>query len=399
MSDVVRCGVLRDAPTRRRARRRVRHDGIPLPCHTPTATACGHRLPPSRLDGKGPVPLRDTLTRFPAALSPAKTDRERLLSSWPTSSRAAPYCGGLSGRASRGKDAMIGRTISHYEIQEKLGEGGMGVVYKARDLRLDRLRRPQVPPAEVMNDPVRRRRFIQEARAVSALNHPNIVTIHEVDELDGHFLAIELLEGARPSRRLGRQPLPCGAVAISASRLPRAGRRAPASCTATSSRRTSSSPSAARRRCWTSGWPSESLPRAPADRRRRARRRSGLTTRARRSARSPTCRRSRRAASDSTRGPTSSRSARCCTRWRPGTQPFGGSTAALVFDRVLNRQPDRVTELESRRPGRPRADHRAGAPEEARGALRLRRRRCSRTCGAARRPGARRSASRCRACC
>ena len=91
---------------------------------------------------------------------------------------------------------MIGRTISHFEVLEKLGEGGMGVVYKARDLVLGRMVALKVLLARQLADPERRRSFIQEARAASALNHPNIVTIYEISESDGvDFIAMELIQG------------------------------------------------------------------------------------------------------------------------------------------------------------------------------------------------------------
>src|SRR5262249_1435342 len=91
---------------------------------------------------------------------------------------------------------MIGRTVSHYQILEKLGQGGMGVVYKALDTHLDRLVAIKVLPPERVADEDRKRRFVQEAKAASALNHPNIVTIHDIDSADGiDFIAMELVAG------------------------------------------------------------------------------------------------------------------------------------------------------------------------------------------------------------
>ncbi len=91
---------------------------------------------------------------------------------------------------------MIGRTISHYQIIEKLGEGGMGVVYKAKDNHLDRFVAIKVLPPEKVGDAERRRRFAQEAKAASALNHPNIITIHDIDEAGGvYFISMEFVAG------------------------------------------------------------------------------------------------------------------------------------------------------------------------------------------------------------
>ena len=91
---------------------------------------------------------------------------------------------------------MIGQTLSHYQILEKLGEGGMGVVYKARDNHLDRPVAIKVLPAEKVADPDRKHRFVQEAKAASALNHPNIVTIYDIDQAGGvDFIAMEYVAG------------------------------------------------------------------------------------------------------------------------------------------------------------------------------------------------------------
>ena len=97
---------------------------------------------------------------------------------------------------------MIGQTLSHYEIIEKLGEGGMGVVYKARDLRLQRFVAVKVLPAGKASDPISRKRLLREAQSASALNHPNIVTIYDIGSVDDNdFLVMEYVEGV-PLRQL-----------------------------------------------------------------------------------------------------------------------------------------------------------------------------------------------------
>jgi serine/threonine protein kinase len=91
---------------------------------------------------------------------------------------------------------MVGRTVSHFEILEKLGEGGMGVVYCARDLKLDRLVALKILPPEQMSEPRRRARFAAEAKAASALNHPNIITIYEIETVAGvDYMAMEYVHG------------------------------------------------------------------------------------------------------------------------------------------------------------------------------------------------------------
>jgi Tol biopolymer transport system component/serine/threonine protein kinase len=112
---------------------------------------------------------------------------------------------------------MIGKTIAHYHILEKLGEGGMGVVYKARDIHLDRLVALKVLPPEKVAVPERKRRFVQEAKAASALNHPNIITIYDINQENGvDFIAMEFVNGKTLDQLLGRRGFRLGEVLKSA---------------------------------------------------------------------------------------------------------------------------------------------------------------------------------------
>ena len=105
-------------------------------------------------------------------------------------------------------NSFSGKTISHYKILDKLGEGGMGEVYRARDTRLERDVALKFLSSERLGGDEERGRFILEARAAASLDHPNICTIHEIDESDGHaFISMALVVGQTLKARIGGKPM------------------------------------------------------------------------------------------------------------------------------------------------------------------------------------------------
>ena len=104
---------------------------------------------------------------------------------------------------------MVSQTLAHYKILEKIGSGGMGEVYVAEDTKLDRKIALKVLPPEMAESEERRARFKREAKAIAALNHPNIVTVHSVEEADGvHFITMELVKGKTLTELLPKHGFP-----------------------------------------------------------------------------------------------------------------------------------------------------------------------------------------------
>jgi serine/threonine protein kinase len=120
----------------------------------------------------------------------------------------APVLAGDKSQSDSGA-SLVGQTFDHYRIECKVGEGGYGVVYKARDTRLDRLVALKLLRVRPAADPDRKRRFVQEAKAASALNHPNIITVHDIGSDGGvDFIVMEFISGKTLGQLIGRKGLP-----------------------------------------------------------------------------------------------------------------------------------------------------------------------------------------------
>ena len=214
---------------------------------------------------------------------------------------------------------MLGKTISHYHITSQLGEGGMGVVYEAEDTNLGRHVALKFLTPSMANDDNLLQRFQREARAASALNHPNICTIHGIEQHDDqHFIVMELLDGESLADRIRRGPIEIDQVLSLGVQIADALESAhskgivhrdlkPANIFITSRGQAKILDFGLAKIDQQKPDAGSNVATAIAD---------GLTSPVRRWERSPTCRPNRHAARSPTRGPTFSHSARCFIRWR-----------------------------------------------------------------------------------